>query len=311
MWFVVSHALSKFINDRSDWLSAEVVATAGVTDNTRSLLESEEKMASTVNVTMLPGADIWGAEHDYYPKMIASLTMLSEVWVTLDPSIKTMEDFSGKTVVIPRDVPFGYKFIYQNWVNQYAEDVKFMHGGINSRLTALRDGAADVGTLPIDYYYPDTYAKSSGLIELSARGDLYFPNQGKVEENLHAVAQACVTDPFVGEYKLPPLGMVMPPEVLDGQPEKNLVFVSCPIYWSAGEQMPDDVVCEITKVIYEAAQDKDFAPYHAIGKGITADFVVTSFWKTDEEREENYHPGALKYYRDNNIQLKFFGEWEQ
>lgn len=311
MWYVVSHALSQFINQRSDWLTAEVKATAGVTDNTRSLLDSEKDMASTINVTMLPGADIWGKEHDYYPKKIASLTMLSEVWVTLDSDIKDLTDFSGKTVMVPRDVPFGYAKIYENWVNQYAQNVKYRHGGIGARLTALRDGAADVGTLPIDYIYPDNYSKGSGLIELTARGELYYPNQGNIDENLSAIAKACKSEPFVGEYELPPQGMVMPAKALNGKPQKQLVFVSNPIYWSAGEQVPDKVVYEVTRIIYEAAKNKDFVPYHSIGKGITKDFVVTSFWETKEEREQNYHPGALKYYEDNNIDLKFFGKWEE
>ncbi len=313
MWYVVSHALAGFINERSDRLSADVIATAGVTDNTRVLLDSEEDMATHINVTMIPGADIWGEEEGYYPKKIASLTMLSETWVTLDSDIETLADFSGKTVVVPREVDFGYTNIYENWVEQYADDVSFMHGGIESRLTALRDGAADVGVLPFDYYYPDEYSMSSGLIELSARGDLYYPNQGNVEENLEAVAQACVTEPFVGEYELPPMGMVMPPGALDdmaGQPEESMVFVSNPVYWAAGEEMPEDVVYEITEILYEAADAGEFEPYHAIGKGITGEFVATSFWETQEEREEHYHPGALQYYMDNDVELRFFGEWE-
>ena len=308
MWYVLSHALTTFINERSDWLTADVVATAGVTDNTRLLMGEEELRGTHVNVTMLPGATVWG-EGEYLPLQIGMLVMLNETFVTLDPNIKTLADFSGKTVVLPRDAPDSYGWIFRNMLDLAgATNYSLMHGGIDARLTPLRDGAAEVGVLPFDFYYPNEFALSSSLMELGARGNLYFPNQGNISENLNIVTQACVTDPFVGDKALPPMGMVAPAGSLGATQTEDMVYVSTPVYWSAGTEMPEDVVYEITRILYEAAQNGDFVPYHAMGKGITADFLTMSFWADEQERRDMFHPGALKFYDEVGATLNAFVE---
>ncbi|GEM_PF-1138391 len=308
MWYVLSHGLATYINERSEWLTAEVIATAGVADNTRLLVGDVEGRATHLNATMIPGVSVWG-EGEYYPLKIAMLAMLNEVWVTLDSNIVTLDDFEGTNVVLARDVPLGYGWIYDNWLKAAGvENYSLLHGGIDARLDALRDGAADVGMLPFDFYFPDEYTLSSSFMELSARGTLYYPNQGNIDENLALVAEACEMDPFIDEHKLPPLGMVAPAEAFGPTQTEPVVFVATPIYWSAGIEVPDDVVYEVTRIIYEAAGNEDFVPYHAMGRGITEDFVIRSFWETEEERLANYHPGALKYYDDIGITLKHFND---
>ncbi|PKM89702.1 MAG: hypothetical protein CVU87_04460 [Firmicutes bacterium HGW-Firmicutes-12] len=308
-WYVLSHALATFINEESDWLTAEVVATAGVTDNTRVLMGDDKSMRGThVNVTMLPGATVWG-EGEYMPLQIGMLSMLNETFVTLDSSIVTLADVSGKTVALPRDVPDGYAFIFRNMLDLAgAKDYKIIHGGTGDRLTALRDGAAVVGTLPFDFYYPNEYALSSNLMEFGARGTLYYPNQGNTKEALEIIKEACVTDPFVGKSALPALGMVAPAKSLGDTQTEDMAYVSTPIYWSAGIEMPEDVVYEITRILYEAAKDGDFVPYHAMGKGITPEFLTMSFWSDDQERQAMFHPGALKFYKEIGMDLKTFVE---
>ena len=235
--------------------------------------------------------------------------MLNETFVTLDPNIKTLADFSGKTVALPRDVPEGYGWIFRNMLDLAgAKDYRLIHGGIDARLTALRDGAAAAGVLPFDYYYPDGFALSASLMELGARGTLYYPNQGNINENLDIIAKACVTDPFIGKSALPPLGMIAPANSLGPTQPENMVYVSTPIYWSAGIEMPEEVVYEITRILYEAAKNGDFIPYHAMGKGITTEFLTMSFWTDDAEKKAMFHPGALKFYEEVGATLKGFIE---
>ncbi len=306
MWFALSHALATFINEESDWLTADVVTTAGVADNTRFLLGDKEAQKTHLNVTMLPGATFWG-EDEYMPLQITMLLMLNETWVTLDPNIKTYADFEGKTVVIPRDAPDAYSWIFRNMVQLAGvKNVRFLHGGIEDRLTALRDGAGQVGVLPFDYFHPDEYTLSASLIELGARSTLHFPNQGDLEKNLALIEKACKSDPFAGIKEQPAMGMIARKEAFGKTQTEQIAYVATPVYWSAGADMPEEVVYEITRIIYEAAKADKFTAYHNMGKGITPEFVAMSYWKTDEEKEKYYHPGALKFFSDNNISLKYF-----
>jgi TRAP-type uncharacterized transport system substrate-binding protein len=85
---------------------------------------------------------------------------------------------------------------------------------------------------------------------------------------------------------------------------EDLVIMTPPVDWAAGEQVSDEIVYEVTRVMYEAAEKGEFGQYHVIGKGMTPDFVVSSFWPTEEDCRKNYHPGALKYFDERGIKLK-------
>jgi TRAP-type uncharacterized transport system substrate-binding protein len=307
VWNVLSHALAKFINERSEKLKATVVATAGVTDNTRLIMGKKEFRETHLNVTMIPGHNVWG-KGEYFPLKIGSLVHLASGWVTLDPKLKSLSDLKGKAVALPRKVEKGYAWIFADLLAQAGvwDSVKPMHGGLKAVLTALQDGAAHAGVLMFDYIYPDEFKLGSYLEELKARGNLYFLQQGNLKANIDMIAKACRSKEFAG-LDLPTLALVVPAKGLWSTQTEAMAVVSCPVYWSAGKEMPNDVVYEITRVIYEAAKKKDFSPYHFMGKGITPDFLTTSFWETEKCRE-NYHPGAVKFYDDVKIRLKSFGE---
>jgi len=307
-WYVLSHALTTFINERSEWLRADVVATAGVTDDTRLLMKKSEKRATHLNVTMIPGMKVWG-EGQYIPLKIGSLLHLASAWVTLDPNLKDLADLKGKAVTLPRKVPKGYTWIFADLLKQGGawDSIKPMHGGLGAGLIALRDGAAQAGVQMFNFVYPDGFSLGSKLEELQTRGTLYFLQQGNVKANIKAIAKACGSEEFTG-LNLPTLAFVVPAKALGPIQKEDMVVVSCPVFWAAGKEMPDDVVYEVTRILYEAGKKGDFTAFHMMGKGITPDFLTTSFWETEELCRENYHPGALKYYDSIGVRLKSFGE---
>jgi len=308
VWYVLSHALATFINERSDLLQANVVATAGVTDNTRLIMGKPEFRATHINVTMIPGHNVWG-KGEYLPLKIGSLVHLASVWVTLDPKIKTLADLKGKAVALPRKVEKGYTWIFSDLLKQAGvwDSIKPMHGGLSAVLTSLRDGAAQAGVMMFDFVYPNEYNPGSNLEELKARGTLYFVQQGNIEANVNMIAKACRSQEFAA-LDLPALALVVPPKGLGVTQSEAMAVVSCPVYWSAGKEMPSEIVSEVTRIIFEAAKKGDFKPHHLMGKGITPDFLTTSFWETEKMCRENYHPGAVKFYDQAGIRLKSFGE---
>jgi TRAP-type uncharacterized transport system substrate-binding protein len=305
-WYVLSHALSVFINERSTSLRAEVQATAGITDNTRMVAAKPEKYADHLVVTMIPGQSVWG-EGKYLPLKIGSMLHSASAWVTLNPNLKKLSDLKGKTVYLQRKVRYNYVWIFVDLLEQEGvwQSVKALHGGIASGLTALQDGGADAASQTINFVYPDKFSPSSGLEELKTRGPLHFLQQGDVKTNIAKIAKACRSDEFAG-LNLPNLANVVPAKSLGPNQTEDMAVVSCPVFWAAGKEMPNDVVYEVTRILYGAAKNGDFDKYHMMGKGITPEFLTTSFWDEQEARK-NHHPGALKFYDDNGIRLKSFG----
>ena len=307
-WYALSYGLSTMINERSEWLEAEVVATAGVADATRLAQRSPEKRANHVVISQTPGMELW-ATPEYTTKKIGSCLHLASAWVTLDPKIKTLKDLKGKTVAVSRKGPGFYVWIFADILRQEGvwDSIKPMFGGTSAALTALQDGAADAGYIMFTYIYPDTYQLGPFLEQLQTRGTLHFIQQGDVDRNIDLIRKAG----FAEDYKaapVPPLALVVPPKALTENQTEPTVIVSSPIFWAAGTDMSEDTVYEITRIMYEAAEKGEFVNYHVSGKGITPDFLTTSFWETEEECRKNYHPGALKYYDERGIKLKSFGD---
>jgi len=308
VWNVLSHALAKFINDRSEKLKATVIATAGVADNTRLIMGKKEFRATHINVTQIPAHSFWG-KGEYLPLKIGSLVHLASVWVTLDPNLKSFSDLKGKSVALPRKVEKGYAWIFADLLKQTGtwDSIKPMHGGLKALLTALQDGACQAGVMMFDYIYPDEFRLGSSLEELQARGKLYFLQQGNVEANIKMIAKACRSKEYEN-LDLPTLALVVPAKALGPTQNEPMAVVSTPIFWSAGKEMPSEDVYEISKIIYEASKKGEFTPYHLMGKGITPEFLTTSFWDTEKQARENYHPGAVKFYDEVKLRLKSFGE---
>lgn len=303
-WFALSHGLASMINERSQWLEAEVLATAGIGDATRLAQRSPEKRENHIVITMTPGMELW-ATPEYTTKKVGSMGMLSSAMVTLNPDIKTWADLKGKTIALPRKVPKSYTYIYIDMLRQAGilDTVKLRHGGTSSCLTALQDGAADVGAIMISFTFPNSAAPGQFLEQLQTRGPVYFVEQGNIEKNIAMMAEAGKQEEFK-EAVVPPLAIVAEPRSFGAAQTEPLVIMTPPVDWAAGEQVSEKMIYEVTRIMYEAAEKGEFGQYHVIGKGMTPEFLVTSFWQTEEECRKNYHPGALKYFDERGIKLK-------
>ena len=70
-----------------------------------------------------------------------------------------------------------------------------------------------------------------------------------------------------------------------------------PLYFAADETMDEDIVYEVARVIWESAGEWDI--WHPQGAHMTPEFIpATPF------APEDAHPGALKFYGDNGIEVK-------
>ncbi|MGN1038914.1 MAG: hypothetical protein ACI4P0_05915 [Mailhella sp.] len=307
-WFALSHGLASMINERSEWLEAEVIATAGIGDATRLAQRDPEKRKNHIVITMTPGMELW-ATPEYTTKKIGSMGMLASALVTLNPDIKTWADLKGKTIALPRKVKQSYTHIYIDMLRQAGilDSVKLRHGGTSSCLTALQDGAADAGAIMVSFTFPNNAAPGQFLEQLQTRGPVYFVEQGNIEQNIKMMAEAGKQKEFEGAA-VPPLAMVADAGSFGATQTQPLVIMTPPVDWAAGTQVSDEIIYEVTRVMYEAAEKGEFGQYHVIGKGMTPEFLVTSFWPTEEDCRKNYHSGALKYFDEKGIKLRSVSE---
>ena len=307
-WFALSHGLATMINERSPWLEAEVIATAGIGDNTKLAQRDPAKRENHIVITMTPGMELW-ATPEYTTKKVASAGLLSSVLVTLDPKIKTLADLKGKTLALPRKVKQSYTHIYIDMLRQAGilDDVKLRHGGTSSCLTSLQDGAADAAAIMISYIFPKNAAPGQFLEQLQSRGDVFFLDQGQPDKIIEMMAKAGQQKEFDGA-PVPALAMVADPGSFGKTQDKPVAVLTPPVDWAAGTQVPDKIIYEVVRIMYEAAEKGEFAQYHVIGKGITPEFIVTSFWPNEQECRKNYHTGALKYFDERGIKLKSVNE---
>ena len=100
-WYAFSQALAQFINKKSDWLRAEVVATAGLTANIEMIKEKPQEYIglapTSTTLHARPGHE-WSKSRQPYTdaRFISNLTTMTQVLVTYDPEIKTVKDLKAK-----------------------------------------------------------------------------------------------------------------------------------------------------------------------------------------------------------------------
>ena len=308
-WFALSHGLATMINERSEWLEAEVVATAGIGDATKLAQRDPEKRKNHIVITMTPGMELW-ATPEYTTKKIGSMGMLASALVALDPKIKTWADLKGKTIALPRKVKQSYTHIYIDMLRQAGvlDSVKLQHGGTSACLTALQDGAADAGAIMISFMFPDQASPGPFLEQLQARGPVYFIEQGNIDPVIKMMGEAGKQEEFKGAA-VPPLAMVAKAGSFGETQSEPVVILTPPVFWAAGEQVSDEVIYEVTRIMYEAAEKGEFGQFHVIGKGMTPEFIVSSFWPDEAECRKHYHKGALKYFDERGIRLRSVSEY--
>lgn len=71
-----------------------------------------------------------------------------------------------------------------------------------------------------------------------------------------------------------------------------------PVMWAADERVDEDIIYEVTRILYERAGRGDFAVWHAMGSNLNDEFLPTYLFS-----EELMHPGAVKYYKEQGIKL--------
>ncbi|MDB4443844.1 hypothetical protein N9174_00705 [bacterium] len=283
-WYAISQGLASFVNRGSSWLRLDVVAAPGVDSGPEIAKEKPDKylyIMSDLALKYMPKMK----KYNYYDKMrfIGLSATTTEIWVTYDKDIRKAEDLVGKRVFIGR--PGGLRVLEEKAILEalgLIDKIKLSQGGFGGGLTALKDGLADVAIMLLDHVYPTSYKKSSLIQELETKKPIYYPN----------------IMPKEFQEKLGLIPGRVPPGTLDPKTQPEEVWATVlPIYFAADVRMSEDVVYETTRILYENAGK--FTQWHAQGESLTKEYIPVYVYD-----KQWVHPGAMKYYNENNIEVR-------
>jgi len=299
--YIMGVALAEQINKNSTWLHATAMEGRGPAEHMKTLVKKPQKRKNYLFFNT--PWDIWEAKHGWgaykkFPfnydefKFVCILGIAGNGLCTLDPKIKNLGDLVGKRVIFDSAPGKSRQMTFTGILKEMEiplDKIKYQYSTGKMAADTLRDGLVDViYTGHILKKLPNTWANSPFQAELVATKKVYFIS---------------LDFDSVKAYKAKtghPLGVVMvPPKMLSpNQLEPNGILIK-PLGFCAHISMPDRVVTEVARVVYENAHR--FKEYNPIGAIITKDTLASLSIPA-----EAYHPAAVKFFKEKGIQITGF-----
>ena len=296
-FYVTGIALAELLNKHSTWVKATAVETPGPTSNHKTMalkpeLRKKVLWMSTPEVT-------FQMERKWPPfdkltyttsRFVAVQGFGFKGFVTLDPKTKMMSDLSGKRVSIMRKSAQGLnKVLGMLFEASGAKNVKSQHLGLRGGNSALKDGQVDAGLAVVNLKaLPDKFAPIPSTAQLISTKDVHFINfSEKTFDNLRNM---------IGEGFLYQRTIVPPGTMSKLQTEPWTVMGLSQGFY-ADIEMPDDVVYEVCRIIYEYGHK--FGEYSPSLSIMGKDTISRM-----DAREEGVHPGALAFFKEKGLKIK-------
>ncbi len=212
--------------------------------------------------------------------------------LTTDPDIKTIHDLVGKKVVLAqKGMSASYlieKILEKNGI---LDKIKLQYMGYKPSADALRDGLADA---TVFYAFPTTepnaYTPGASWHELFSMRRVYVVSLGDPEVMKQLVKEGVPVEPIVISD-----GTVLGQESF--QEPVTVYFQGS--HWIVDAIMDDELVYEVAKLNYETLDV--VKQVHPSLKALLKEQVA------NVDREELFHPGAIKFYKEQGIPIGFTG----
>jgi TRAP transporter TAXI family solute receptor len=290
--YVQGVALADLINQNSTWLHASAMESPGPNETARLLLSDPEKQTHAIGYVIiqdvllgLPPFD--GPNEDL--RGIASYGLVSNCFITNNPSIKTLRDLEGKKVGLgtkpnmPRvDIPLKtFEIMGIDVKSEYLTFGAAVEALVNHKIDALIGGGFARNPDATDW------APNPALAELMARDTINYISFEK-KSLLEAKK-------FLG-HELMPGVLTIPAGKYDPEFNKPITLMADYLGWSCHKNLPDRVVKEILRIMM--ANTSKFADYLPTGAYITPETMAML------DTPEYIHPAAEEFYRENAIPIR-------
>jgi TRAP transporter TAXI family solute receptor len=295
-------ALADLISKNSTWLKAIHIEGRSPAAHMRTLVTKPEKRKNYLffNTTW----DLWEAKKQIGPytkfpfnydefRFVMLMGIAGNGLCTKDPNIKGVKDLAGKKVIFDSTPGSGRELVYYGVLKQAGvsiESLKPQFSAGQAAAEALRDGLIDViytgSTLQ---KLPNVHLNSPFMTELVSTVKTYFvPFEEK-----HVKA-------FIDKTGHPATLMMIPPKMLGPLQTESYGTLIKPLGFCAHMDMPDDVVAEILRVVFENAPKLKEAT-------IAAEIITKDTLASLSMPESGYHPAAVKFFKSKGIKITGFG----
>ncbi|MBW1799858.1 MAG: hypothetical protein JRJ85_03930, partial [Deltaproteobacteria bacterium] len=230
-------------------------------------------------------------DYDSNVKYVAALGANASFLMSVNPDIKTLKDCKNKKIQIDsmrggaRQITFEDIFKSEGVL----DGITFQYGRAPRAMGALRDGLLDVVNGGADLFkLPGEWRVAPYMTELMATKHVYFIG----------IKKDWLAD-FKKRTGSPDSFYEIPPKMLGPTQTDKLGLLVKTSAWAVHKDMPDDVVYEFCKFLYEDIEKlTEYTPLAAaLSKKTMAAMGVP---------ESKVHPAALKFYKEKGIPIGSF-----
>jgi len=289
--YVLGVALADLINRHSDWLSATALESPGPTETASMLMANPDRWQNAIGYIIIADALI-GTPPFTEPidafRGIATYGLVSNVYMTNNPDIRTLHDLDGRRVAIgtrpnvPR-VDLQMKMFELMGIEPIFEMLTFGDG-----VTALSDGRVDAvlgGAFAVDGDW-ERWIPNPALAELLARDTITYISMD--EHYLWEAKRAL-------NHMIMPGVTTVPAGLYADDWNEPITIMAHFLTWVSHETFPDETVEEILRVMFE--HHAEFGSYMENG------FFITPENMAQICIPEAIHPAAERFFTEHGIYI--------
>lgn len=291
--YILGVALADLINSHSEWLTATAMESPGP-DQTASMILTDEyyqqhAMGYMIGVDAILGEDPF-EEPNYDLRCMIGYGLVSNVFLTLDENIKTLQDLDGKKVALRAKPNVPCVDIPEKMFEILGISPNYEYLSFGDSATALADGKVDAilsGGMALNADATE-WTRMAALAEVYARNDVYYISMD--EDALYEAKDA------VGHSLLPGV-MTLAAGVYDVDFDDTATIMADYLCWYCHKSFPEDVQEEILNIYYEYCDE--FVSYKEEGAFCTRENMGNL------DTPELISDVAKKFYEDKGIEVNY------